>query len=99
VLRYLDDFSVKIRQAAAHACAAVLNNVLPGIDVNNSNFCLVHQLLDRLLIMGVGDENTNIRGMIFTSITPSMDRALSLADNVHCLIEALNDENHVFIRI
>jgi hypothetical protein len=51
-------------------------------------FLPVHQLL----IMGVGNQNTIICGLIFAFITPSMDCALwLLADNVHCLKEALND--------
>lgn len=93
VLRYLDDFSPRIRQAAMHACATVLNTVLPMIDLaSTSHFYLSHQILDRLLIMGVGDDSCLIRQKVFTSFTPALDRLLSLTDNVHCLIEGLNDE-------
>lgn len=92
VLRYTDDFNPIIRKNAATACAKILDAIVPSIDTQSIEFCIVYQVLDRLLVMGVGDDDENIRHLIFQSLSPSMDLALSLTDNVHCLIEALNDE-------
>eukprot|EP00981_Chlorochromonas_danica_P006380 scaffold1365_cov163-Ochromonas_danica.AAC.70 len=108
VLRYMDDFNPKIRQAAAEACATILHTVLPSMESlyaasstgcslslssnSSCNFYLLHQILDRLLIMGVGDDSHIIRCKVLAAITPAMDRALAQTDNVHCLVEALNDD-------
>lgn len=92
VLRYTDDFSPLTRRAAAQACASVVDSIIPIVETQSHDFSMICQILDRLLIMGVGDENEDIRVMVFDSFSPSMDLALSLTDNVHCLIEALNDE-------
>lgn len=92
VLRYTDDFNPVVRKSAATACAKILDAVVPSVDTQSIEFCIVYQVLDRLLVMGVGDDDDEIRHLVFVSLSPSMDLALSLTDNVHCLIEALNDE-------
>lgn len=92
VLRYMDDYNVAIRKSAAQACASVIDIILPGVEPQSPEFYFIYQILDRLLIMGVGDDSSEIRTLVFNSVTPSMDMALSMTDNVHCLIEALNDE-------
>lgn len=93
VLRYLDDFHPDVRGAAAQTCTAVLDTIIISLDPVSENYQYLYQILDRLLIMGVGDELQSIRTLIFKSLAPSLDHVVSLTENVHCVIEALNDES------
>jgi FKBP12-rapamycin complex-associated protein len=93
VMKYLDDFNPLLRKAAALACATIINTVVLSVDPTKADFFLLHQTIERLLIMGVGDDSEEIRGLIFNSITPAMDEAISRTSYAHCLVEALNDES------
>ncbi len=97
VVKYLDDHNSLIRKAAVEACAAIIDVVVLAIDYGSDEFSMVLQILNRFLLMGVGDDDQNIRYFVFQGITPSMDYAVSLTENIHCLLEALNDE-HLEVR-
>lgn len=97
VMRYMDDHNPAIRRAAAEGSVAVVDAIVLSIDAHSAEFSILLQILDRLLLMGVGDDNQTIRIFVFQGMTPSMDYAISMADNVHCLLEALNDE-HLEVR-
>jgi FKBP12-rapamycin complex-associated protein len=97
VVTYIDDHNTDIRRAAAEACVAVIDAIVLSIDPESVEFSMILQILNRLLVMGVGDDNQNTRIFVFQGITPSMDYAVSLTDSVHCLLEALNDE-HLEVR-
>ena len=93
VLQYLLDYNPTVRGTAAQTCAVVLDTIMLGLDPFSDSYSYVFQILDRLLIMGVGDDSLQIRVQIFNSLTPSLDHVVSLTENVHCVIEALNDES------
>lgn len=93
VLLYLDDYNPKVRTAAAVACAAILDCCVMSIDPNGVEFQYVLQILDRLMIMGVGDDVQEIRARVFNSISSSLDYVVPYTENMHCLVEALNDES------
>ena len=93
VLQYLLDCIPTVRGTAAQTCAVVLDTIILGLDPFSDSYSYVFQILDRLLIMGVGDDYLQIRIQIFNSLTPSLDHVVSLTENVHCVIEALNDES------
>jgi len=93
VVVYLDDCDPGVRIAAAVACAAVLDSSVLAVDPALEEFQVILQILDRLLIMGVGDDSEAIRVRVFDSLTPSLDHVISFTENMHCLLEALNDES------
>lgn len=93
VLRYLDDYNAVIRGAAVQTCAKVLDTVILCIDPLSAEYPVLFQVVDRLLMVGVGDDLVDIRLQVFKSLAPSLDRLISQSENVHCLIEALNDES------
>jgi FKBP12-rapamycin complex-associated protein len=93
VVRYLDDINSSLRKAAALACATIVNTVVVAVDPSKSEFFLLHQTIERLLVMGVGDDAEEIRTLVFSSITPALDEAIARTGYAHCLIEALNDES------
>jgi phosphatidylinositol kinase/protein kinase (PI-3 family) len=71
----------------------VLDAIILSLDPISENYKCLYHIIDRLLIMGVGDDCKPLRIQIFNSLSPSLDHVVSLADNVHCVIEALNDES------
>jgi serine/threonine-protein kinase mTOR len=94
VVRYLDDANPAIRDAAAITCATVLNKVVDTVeDSAGDGGKYLIQVMDRLLMLGVGDECEEIRVHVFLSLPPSLDHIVSNSENVHCLIEAMNDES------
>lgn len=93
VVPYLDDYYPKIRITAALACSSVLDCCVMSIDPSSMEFQYLLQILDRLMMMGVGDDEEDIRICIFNSLTSSLDHIISCTENMHCLIEALNDES------
>lgn len=93
VVRYLDDMNPAIRNAAAVTCATVLDKVVDTIETSTDGDRYLIQVIDRLLMLGVGDESQEIRANVFLSLPPSLDHVVSHSENVHCLIEALNDES------
>ena len=94
VVRYLDDPKPAIRDAAAVTCAIVLNKVVDAVgECSGDGGKYLIQVMDRLLMLGVGDENEDIRVHVFLSLPPPLDHVISNSENVHCLIEAMNDES------
>jgi FKBP12-rapamycin complex-associated protein len=93
VVRYLDDPNDAIRKAAAVTCAVLLDRVMPFATDSSDEMMHLEQVLDRLLLLGVGDDKDDIRASVFESLRPSLDHLISESENVHCLIEALNDES------
>ena len=93
VVRYLDDFNPDIRGAAAITCARVLDKVVDQYNENQLEDKYLLQVIDRLLMLGVGDENEDIRMNVFLNLPPSLDHVISSSENAHCLIEAMNDES------
>jgi FKBP12-rapamycin complex-associated protein len=93
VVRYLDDSNPAIRDAAAVTCAKVLDKVVDAVEASTDGDKYLIQVMDRLLMLGVGDESEEIRAHVFQSLPSSLDHVISTAQNVHCLIEAMNDES------
>ena len=92
VVCYLDDYDPAIRGAAARACVAVLDSTVLLVNPISEHFDSLQHILDRLLLLGVGDDCRENRELVFKSLDPSLDHVISLTDSVHCLIEALSDE-------
>jgi FKBP12-rapamycin complex-associated protein len=93
LLHFLDDVQPQIRKASAFACSSIVNTVVLVVDATQQEYVLLLQTIERLLIMGVGDDSDEIRTLVFSSFTPALDEALSRTSNMYCLIEALSDES------
>lgn len=93
VMCFLDDFHPSVRVAAAKACVAVIEANYALFEANSPSLQCLMQVLDRLLLMAVGDEVVDIRIEILSLLTQSLDHLISLSSSVHCLIEALGDES------
>ena len=93
VVRYLDDFNQELRCEAAVTCLCVLDATVFSIDQNAEEYSFCFEILNRILMLAVGDDSTDIRARVFSAFTPSLDHLVVQSSNVHCLIEALNDES------
>lgn len=93
VIRFLADSNVNVREEAAKTCIAVLDVVVMRIKYDSEDYYYMCQIIDRLLIFGIGDDSDVIRCNVFLNFTPSLDHIISQSDNVHCIIESLDDEN------
>ena len=98
VIRFLDDSNPKLRMAAAVTAITVIDKVVgAAAELDADAAACVGRIIDRLLMLGVGDENAEIRSQVFKMLTPSLDLAISRSQNISCLIEGLNDE-HVAVK-
>lgn len=93
VVRYLDDYNPKIRSAAAMTCIAIVDKATTAADADAELYSLVPKLVDALLMIGIGDELADIRHRVFSSLTPSVDPYVARSDCIHCVIDALHDED------
>jgi hypothetical protein len=93
VVRYLDAFNPELRGEAAVTCLAVLDATVLSVDQSAEEYSYCFQILDRLLMLGVGDDSAEIRVRIFSAFTPTLDHVVVQSANVHCLLESLNDES------
>ena len=93
VVRYLDDFNAELRSEAAVTCLSVLDATVFSVDQSAEEYTYCFEILDRLLMLAVGDDSVDIRVRVFSAFTPALDHVVVQSSNVHCLIEALNDES------
>lgn len=95
VIRYTDDESPDVRQAAATSCAQVLARD-PIIHQNSSYAVkLVSDVLTKLLAVVIADPLPSIRHSTLLALDPKFDRFLAHPNNIKQLFIALNDEVHV----
>ena len=71
----------------------MLDATVFSIDQNAEEYAFCFEILNRILMLAVGDDSTDIRARVFSAFTPSLDHLVVQSSNVHCLIEALNDES------
>ena len=91
VVRYFDDTNYYIRKAAVLSSITVLDKVIsPDLPLELYN--VVTNVVSRLLVLGVSDDNPEIRYSVFQHLTPSLDQIVATCDSVSCVVEALSDE-------
>ena len=93
VIRYFVDFNPAIRAAACHTSLVVLDTVVMLIDSSSEYFVNMIEIIDRVLLIGAGDEVPEIRITIFDKIAPSFDHIVASSQHIQFLIYNLDDEN------
>ena len=99
VVRYLDDAKADIRRAAVVTSISVLDKVAHAVESTSESFMLIAKTIDRLLVIGVGDDDPALRACVFDSLVPSLDLVVSRSRNISYIVEALNDEARLIRRI
>ena len=92
IVNYLDDDNPTIRAEAAKTCTKLI--VKPGqtaLAVGHGA-ATVAEVLEKLLIVGIADPDSDIRFTVLSSIDERYDHHLAQADNLRSLFVALNDE-------
>ena len=98
-IKLLDDEDSYVRKCAAITCCKVLNRSLgdsgfmSSLKMNGSTDNDIFYILERLLMVGVADDCEEIRLSIFNSMTPRLDPFMAKAENLTCLLDAINDES------
>ena len=93
VLRYLDDYSHEVRAAAVTTCVRVLDTAVWKLDTDSEEYAIFMQILNRVLLLGVGDDLKSIRLTAFQSLPASLDKSIAESENVFCVFQACNDES------
>lgn len=93
VVKFFDDCNQDIRKTAVLTTAYVLENIILSSELDYSVYGEIIDVIDRLLLVGVGDDVAEIRAKVFNSLAPSLDYLISQSDSIHCLIEGLSDED------
>ncbi|EGG01362.1 uncharacterized protein MELLADRAFT_117828 [Melampsora larici-populina 98AG31] len=95
VIRYVDDESADVRQAASAACAQLLARD-PIIHQTSAHaFKLVSDVLTKLLSVVIADPVPSIRQSTLQALEQKFDRFLAQPNNIKQLFIAMNDEVHV----
>ena len=91
--RYVDNKNPEIRKAAALTCCQLFMQDPIVYQTSAHSIQVVGEVIDKLLTMGVGDENADIRAQILKSLDNKFDRHLGKPENIRCLFLAVNDES------
>ncbi|MBW0486587.1 hypothetical protein O181_026302 [Austropuccinia psidii MF-1] len=95
VIRWADDESPDVRQAAATCCAQVLAQD-PIIHQSSPHAVkLISNVLTKLLAVVITDPLPSIRHSTLSALDPKFDRFLAQPNNIKQLFMAMNDEVHV----
>ena len=64
------------------------------VDAGSEEAAGIAYVLSRLLVLGVGDDDCEIRAGVFDALTAtsSLDVTVTRSRNIDCIVEALNDE-------
>lgn len=91
-IHYVENDNPEIRKAAALTCCQLFVHD-PIINQTSSHSILVvSEVIEKLLTVGVGDPDPEIRRTVLWSLDRKFDRHLARAENIRCLFLAVNDE-------
>ncbi|XP_077998557.1 serine/threonine-protein kinase mTOR-like [Glandiceps talaboti] len=95
---FLNSEHKEIRMEAARTCSSLLHPSLhllgnhPSHPVSATNTQVVADVLGKLLIVGITDQDPDIRYCVLASLDERFDGHLAQAENLSALFVALNDE-------
>jgi serine/threonine-protein kinase mTOR len=91
-VRYSENESPEIRKAAALTCCQLFMHDPIVHQTSSHSIQVVSDVIDKLLTVGVGDPDADIRQTVLVSLDKRFDRHLARPENVRCLFLAVNDE-------
>ncbi len=99
-LKYMDHESVDIRKSCIVTCCKLLANDPICFQNSNNALKVVTQILEKLLLAAVTDEEPSIRSTVLSSLNDErFDRHLAYSENIRCLFFALNDQTYAIREI
>jgi FKBP12-rapamycin complex-associated protein len=91
-IRYVDADNPEIRKAAALTCCQLFVRDPIVHQTSHHAIQVVGDVIEKLLTVGVADQDADIRRTVLMSLDARFDRHLGKAENVRTLFLALNDE-------
>lgn len=91
-IKYVDNDNPEIRKASAlTSCQLFIHDPILN-QTSSHSLQIVSQVIDKLLSVGVGDPEPEIRCTVLQSLDWKFDQHLAKPENVRCLFLAVNDE-------
>lgn len=91
-INYVDSDSPEIRKASALTCCQLFVHDPIINQTSSHSIQVVSEVIDKLLTVGVGDPDPDIRRTVLLSLDRKFDRHLARPENIRCLFLAVNDE-------
>jgi serine/threonine-protein kinase mTOR len=91
-IRYVESDSSEIRKASALTCCQLFVHDPILHQTSGHSIAVVGEVIDKLLTVGVGDPEPEIRRIVLLSLDRKFDRHLAKPESVRCLFLAVNDE-------
>ncbi|KAL4956134.1 armadillo-type protein [Aspergillus filifer] len=91
-IRYVENDNPEIRKAAALTCCQLFIHDPIINQTSSHSIQVVSEVIDKLLTVGVGDPDPDIRRTVLWSLDRKFDRHLARPENIRCLFLAVNDE-------
>ncbi|PCH07029.1 hypothetical protein PENOC_021340 [Penicillium occitanis (nom. inval.)] len=91
-IRYVESDNPEIRKASALTCCQLFVHDPIINQTSSHSIQVVGEVIDKLLTVGVGDPDPEIRRTVLLSLDRKFDRHLAKPENIRCLFLAVNDE-------
>ncbi|PGH21404.1 hypothetical protein AJ80_03321 [Polytolypa hystricis UAMH7299] len=89
---FVNNDNPEIRKAAALTCCQLFVHDPIINQTSSHSIQVVSEVIDKLLAVGVGDPDPEIRKIVLESLDRKFDKHLAKPENVRCLFLAVNDE-------
>ncbi|KAJ5637081.1 hypothetical protein N7490_006960 [Penicillium lividum] len=91
-INYVENDNAEIRKASALTCCQLFVHDPIINQTSGHSIQVVSEVIDKLLTVGVGDSDPEIRRTVLWSLDAKFDRHLARPENIRCLFLAVNDE-------
>ncbi|OJJ32073.1 hypothetical protein ASPWEDRAFT_161263 [Aspergillus wentii DTO 134E9] len=91
-INYVDNDNSEIRKASALTCCQLFVHDPIINQTSSHSIQVVSEVIDKLLTVGIGDPDPEIRRTVLWSLDRKFDRHLARPENIRCLFLAVNDE-------
>ena len=91
-INYVENDNPEIRKASALTCCQLFVHDPIINQTSGHSIQVVSEVIDKLLTVGIGDPDSEIRRTVLWSLDRKFDRHLARPENIRCLFLAVNDE-------
>lgn len=91
-INYVENDNPEIRKASALTCCQLFVHDPIINQTSGHSIQVVSEVIDKLLTVGIGDPDPEIRRTVLWSLDRKFDRHLARPENIRCLFLAVNDE-------
>lgn len=92
-VNYVENDNPEIRKASALTCCQLFFHDPIINQTSGHSIQVVSEVIDKLLTVGIGDPDPEIRRTVLWSLDRKFDRHLARPENIRCLFLTVNDED------